>query len=79
MTSGPKDKMFQGEVLDISAGGCQLKAHLPLRVGELVQVDMNVSGYGVKTVLGKIRWIRLDPDGDMETWLAGLEFIFDHP
>jgi hypothetical protein len=79
MTSGPKEKMFQGEVLDISAGGCQFKTHLPLRVGELVQVDMSVSGHGVKTVLGKTRWIRLDPDGDLDTWLAGLEFVFDHP
>jgi len=78
ITGGPKDKVFHGSVLDISAGGCQMRLPRPLRVGETVQIDMKVSGHGVKTVLGKLKWVRLDPAGDMEAWLAGIEFIFDH-
>ena len=79
IVGGPKDRLFQGHVLDISAGGCQVQLEKPLRVGETLQIDMKVSGQGVKTIIGQIKWIRVDPEGGLDKWLAGLEFIFDHP
>ncbi|MDP6111649.1 MAG: PilZ domain-containing protein [Planctomycetota bacterium] len=75
---GPKDRQLDGAVLDISAGGCQIHLQRPLRVGEMIQIRMHVSGQGEKTVLGQIKWIRVDPTGDLSKWLAGIQFTFDH-
>lgn len=78
VVGGPKDKLLDGAVLDISASGCQILLQRPLRVGEMIQIRMQVSGQGDKTLLGQIKWIRVDPTGDLSKWLAGIQFTFDH-
>lgn len=77
LMGAPDDVVIPALMIDLSPGGCQLRLDRPLRIGEMLRVEIKTKSHGAKHVVGRIVWVRVDPSGDLSSWLVGVQFIFD--
>jgi len=68
----PNEQIFQGSILNISAGGVLIETETPLGEGSLITMKMSLQEVEtIDHVIGLVK--RADADENM--WLIGIEFI----
>lgn len=64
-----------GILQDFSVGGMQVATGHPVKNGQILELELDVPGYGNARTLAKVAWVRPGSGPPQNDWRCGIQFI----